>query len=342
MLTCKANGKFREKLSEISGAWMANACGLESAYIDFTTSRLANLKVPIVEFAHTPQIPHIGIVRQFLVAQRLARQLDGILVYAVNDHLPSAELPESRYLPLKVADRIVPRSPQFGPGKKHGKSGMAWLKPPCADVMDSFFQRWCELQPEGRERIDGIAEASKAAAHQCSSFAAWLTRITIDLLQLQLVAVPTTEFAAMACQPVEAIKTHPNSGWAHCSSCGYRMGRWPIAGDMYCRKCAGSVSNYLPDVVLRQMVMNLAQLEYRVCGQHKAYQDEADQATRRHFGVKPPQRVKITGKTVIRSETSGVIINRMNVLQLVALIGTVDTWPPPPLNEHEDWTLWIP
>lgn len=54
MLTCKANGKFREKLSEISGAWMANACGLESAYIDFTTSRLANLKVPIVEFAHTP------------------------------------------------------------------------------------------------------------------------------------------------------------------------------------------------------------------------------------------------------------------------------------------------
>jgi len=337
-----AIGGLRANLAEISNAWMAGACGFEKGYADPLGERLVDPRVPLVEFAHTPQMPHMGVVRQFLVAQRLARRLDGVLVYAVNDHLPAAELPESRYLPFKVSDRVVPRSPQFGPGKKLGKSGMAWLAAPDDAALQSFVQRWRELQPERKARIDAVAEILRGAAQQCTSFAAWLTRVTIELLQLELAAVPTTEFAEISSEPMETIKKRSDAGWACCANCGYRSGRWPIANNTHCRKCGHTAFRFLPDVVSRQLGMNLAPLAYRICGQAKPYQDEADQATRRTFEVEAPQRIKVTGKTVIRSESSGETINRMNLLQVVSTIGGIENWPPLPKDEHDDWVIQVP
>jgi hypothetical protein len=297
---------------------------------------------PWIEFAHTPQLPHLGVVRLLLSAAAEARRSGGVFAFCLNDQLGARELPESRYVPYCVRGRFVAKPPSFGLSKTSSVP-MAILPPPAIASVDAFRTRLRELRPRGDDAW--LFEAFKASAERCRSYASWITHVSLSLLGLSPLIIPTWRLAEAL--PVEFLQTsakHPERFWLHCGSCGVRIGRANSYGARcpHCRDENATADRIIPDVVARQCLMNIAgTVSMRLSGREKSYQSEADTFYRDALGRTPPVRRRITGRA-IAIDSSGHPIERCNLVQ-VLLDGSphIFSETPPPEDPAMDWRLQL-
>lgn len=330
----------RRRLGEVACDYMRSDLGWSDTQIDKAMAGTGGVDVPWVEFAHTPQLPHLGVVRMFLSAARTAREDGAVFLYCVNDHLPPSSLPESRYLPIKNVQGQVAKPPRFGPGKRSGDKGMDCLEPPSPDTLGKFCDRWLALMQPERPTILELMEVVSKAESSVTSFAGWLTRVTLELLDLTPLVLPSSRIAEAFPEDVERLKASPEIyGWSHCAACGKRVARWSGADDSRCGSCSGSEVVFRPDVRGRQAVTNLAGLSKRICGRKKQYQGEADSLTRTLFHCEPPARSHIEGATRFALD-SGLSVDRANLLQALATssVGAARGIAPP-RDGYADWNL---
>lgn len=292
-----------------------------------------------VEFAHTPQIPHVGIVRLLLTAVREAHSRNGIFVFCINDQLPPRILPESRYTPVAINGTNVSKPPRFGIPKSKAAMAMCQITAPKATELDCFEARWRQLCSDAQETgaFDILREASLA----CGSLSAWLTRVTLGLTGLKPLIVPTWQLGhAIPGQFKELLEKAPDRFWRHCEACGYRLGRFHKAvASCPCCGTRGTSSHAIPDVIARQALMNAAGLALRVSGTEKAYQGEADVFSETVLSTKPPARLRVTGRTMVYDSGNNPI-ERCSLFQL-AISGSnlFGEMTPPPADPQSQWTL---
>lgn len=334
-------GKESARLAmlDLASQYMTRDLGLDAHEVTARCDRLVPPHLAAVEFAHTPQLPHAGVVRLLLQSQLLAAREAGTFVYFVNDHMPATALPEARYIPVTNADGLVAKPPRFGPGKKSGKGGMHRTPPPSRHTVDSVLHRIDELLPSAGGTTQ-LADVLQVASDSTNSHAAWLVRVQTDLLNLRPVIIPTTGLARALPGPADAyFRARVDGRWKVCDRCGYRV-QLPVSAERdRCPHCGSpEPATDVPDVVGRQALGNMFGLAWRVCGTVKPYQEIADRTSLEVLGVPAPRRWHITGRTEVRREEQ--MMERANLVQLVAE-GTSVAELQPPEDGSVDWQLTL-
>lgn len=292
-----------------------------------------------VEFAHTPQFPHLGILRMMIEADRIAREQSGTLLFCINDHLPPRSLPECRQLPLWDAQgREIANSASLGLSKVAGKFGMHCLPAPDSAGLQAFVARWAQLQPDAAHRVQEAGEQLAQWAKEAVSLADWFVRIMVGVSVCGSVDVlMTSQLSQRLSEPFKKIlEGYPELFWAHCPRCGYRHGRWSEAGTSDpCRLCGECLaSDPIPDVVARQVIVNHLGIAARVCGRSKDYQEQAD-ALSLKLGLQVPPRIRCEKGTQVLF-SSGMTAMRMNALQLWVGRGKESFVPP---QKESTWSI---
>lgn len=308
---------LRERLFSLARGYMSH---------DMGSARRANfmfhkgIKAHLLEYAHTPMLPHMGIVRILVDNYRKCLAEGKVFLFCLNDQLPPREIGESRYLPFCNVNGPIAKPPRFGPPKSSSYMGMGWLEPPKHKRLNSFCERWLELDSKASDRIIGIIHLMQKAADECVSYGAWLGRIIFDLLEIEALFVPTSKLEKIFPEALAELKEYGGRfGWSYCPSCGYRLGRWQ-ADNTNCPKCGYAVldgGHFIPDVIGRQILFNLLEINERVCGKEKSYQRKADQASIEIFGVEPPLRTRYKGITHFKDKDIGINCPRINLFQAI-------------------------
>lgn len=268
-----------------------------------------------IEFAHTPQLPHLGVVRTMLLAGQHADNRSGILVLFLNDQLPPRDLLEARQLPLIRNNAIVSNPPTFAEPGQFRKYGMNRLRAPTSTIISSFERRWIEIEPERESNIVKITTELKLFAGGASSYGGFLARVMIDLLDCRCLVVPASELAPAFPEALPKLRATRRL-WCHCQNCGYRISRSPTTIEI-CQVCDSHQTFFeAPDVIARQFLANLTNLDLRICGRTKTYQTEADVFSN-GLKVSPPSRIRVSGNVRIRDPKSGHPLERINLLQIL-------------------------
>ena len=266
----------------------------------------------LIEFAHTPQIPHVGIIRSLLAAEREARKCDGAVIYFVNDQLPPKLLPESRYTPIFLNGHQVAKPPRFGPSKSNSKLAMSHLLPPSPEKQTDFIRRLEELV--GNVSLQPLVEAMEGAS-TAKSYASWLLAVSFGLLGYWPRVVPVSALRSAFPEMFDwLVKQRPDLFWCHCAACGRRLSRFTEKSKQLCCCSAASGIEAVPDVRARQCLANIAGLNLRVSGKAKPYQSEADSLTEALFQKSPPERLRVTGNVEV-TDDRGNQIQRCNLVQ---------------------------
>lgn len=314
---------------------MRNDLGLDGVHVEALVRRAQDL--PWVEFAHTPQLPHLGIARLFLVAQREAQRRDGVFVYCVNDHLSASLLPESRYLPFHSGRAWVAKPPHLGLSKPQAKGAMFMLPPPSANQLAAFCDRWVDVDRKRADQIRRVCDFFEHCATQTKSLASWATRITLEALGITALVLPTSRMAQALTDAYSVLANRGREhGWSLCPACGYRLGVWETRVSA-CSICHTRIHSTLfaPTVIGRQAAANLLQFDLRVSGGERSYQDIADSVTSSLVGAESPPRLRVTGACLLLRSDGNV--DRMNLFQALTLIN--GCLPPPPEDPSSPWTL---
>lgn len=306
------------RLANVARDYAVNSMGFPNNWMENGVIRL-RAGAPIVEFAHTPQLPHLGVARMMLVAAREAKARDGVFLFCVNDHLPSDVLPECRVLPLSTQHGRIAKPPRFGPSKRLSRRAMACVPPPTNETLLVLQRRWTEIDSRRARKIEALALRMRHYAEFARSHAAWLTAVTLDVLGLTAVVLPTSRLSAAFPDAAEQLRAaDPGSWWSHCASCGYRFGRWSTA-PAACPQCASTDAPMpLPDVAARQALVNTIGLALRVCGMQKPYQAVADALRCLGTPFVAPPRLRVTGKSLFVDPLTAKTIERANLLQVAA------------------------
>lgn len=325
----------RARLLAVAEEHMVSEMGLANADAAYRVAMLRPEAVLPVEFAHTPQLPHLGVVRMLLTARDRAVEQDGVFLYAVNDHLPARLLPESRYVPVTTDAGPVAKPPRFGPGKK-AKGGMHREPPPGEQVLVELEASLAALLPRHRDKATSLGEHLRTVAASTSSLAAWLVRVQLELLGLRPVVLPASRLAeALPGLADRYFEQRPEGRWALCGRCGVRA---QTAGAHACAGCGApaEVQERVPDVVGRQVLTNALGLGLRVCGRDKPYQVVADEMTVRLQGSAAPTRYRVTGSSsLVRCRAH---VDRANLVQ-VLLEGVSASSFAVPDDPRADWEL---
>lgn len=338
--------RLRQQTLKVARNYMHRDLGWTDRHIIDMLSYAASPDTCWVEFAHTPQLPHLGIARLILTAAQEAASCSGVLLYCVNDHLPPRDLPESRYMPFYNEHGRVAKSPRFGPPKAQAKWAMSHLPAPDISILEDFQQRWITLaHGQSTAAVRRVSQAMISAAEECTSFAAWLTRVTFDALDLKPIVLPTSRLEVALPEQIETLHAHSFiHGWSDCQKCGYRLGRWPVALE-HCSCCKTPISDngdFHPDVIGRQAVVNNLDLDLRVCGRSKPYQQQADELTYVLLRRSAPPRLHVTGLSrmmFLPHQEEGEA--RFNLFQALTILpeGEIITNSLP--EPTSDWKLYV-
>jgi hypothetical protein len=306
---------FRSGLLGLARTMMIDRMALPAGMVNRLIADAAQPGASWLEFAHTPQLPHVGVARAFLAAHQRALAMGARLIFCVNDQLPARELAESRRLPLYLDGVECANPPSLAIAKKDQKIAMANLPAPSLEVIQRFLARWSQLEPKQHAAIQLLTKDAITCTPPASDMAAWLCRAMIRMLDILPIVVPTSRLLAADRHGFERELQQAGLMWSHCDRCGYRLGRVGQAAGT-CPSChhAGP-SIPVPDVVGRQVFMNGARLAERVCGRPKPYQDIADSTTVQLRGERAPPRLRVTGTVKVRLDDGGPDLDTINFLQ---------------------------
>lgn len=299
-------------------------------------------ETPLVETAHTPHFPSIGAARVLFTGMRAARELEGVHVHFINDHLPARLLAESRYVPVYHDGVQVADCPRFGPGKLEAKYGMNTLPPPSGEEIEGFMTRLSRLLPSVGSAIDGLTQSFQESRLRAKSYSGWLMRGTAALLGMErTVFVPTSQLVQVLTEAASRVLSHDEDhAWIHCGSCGYRIGRSRQA-PVLCSVCGSTeVGLVVPDVEGRQAIVSELGIDIRVSGRSKPYHLQADQLTRQVFDVEPTTRMCVAGRTAVRvRDWRHADAVSLNSIELAIRLGVYPLALEPPLDPAEDWMI---
>ncbi len=289
------------------------------------------LDCPWVEFAHTPQLPHLGVVRMLATAHAEAGRRGGLLLFCVNDHLPARELAESRYLPLILkSGKKVAESPSFGLSKASAKQAMNAISGPRPERLREFRERWLALTADAA-RVNALAADLEGFALRSTSHADWLVNAMLGWFSPERVLIlPTTRLQSTLPDVFDFLaNVDPQRFWHHCAECGYRLGRLSQEHSP-CPICAALGRRLLPDVVARQAIVNALGLSLRVCGREKPYQSAADDLSLSVWACAAPERLRMARESILSVTTRDGkhVLERINLIQALMYTSADTLWHP--------------
>jgi hypothetical protein len=272
-------------------------------------------------------------------ASRIATENDGLLLFCLNDHLPPRALPETRYLPLFSPEgRLISNPPNIGLSKLQSKRSQSRIPRPSETEIEIFFKRWTELTPRATSRIVALRQIFHTAAGAATTLAEWHGALMMTffctckvrlLFTSKLREVMPTEFH-------HVLFHFPENFWGHCANCGYRLIRWDQQDNIIpCASCGNTEQlEPLPDVIARQVIINILKPWGRICGRQKPYQSQADEISA-GLGMPVPVRFRVPGPSRLMLP-NGRFIDRFNAFQ--ALAESPQPLSPPTLHDTP-WEL---
>jgi len=158
--------------------------------------------VPVIEFAHNGQLPHLGVVRCALKAAELAESIGGVCLYAFGNHYTMAMWPGDLYLGIPFEGRppeAMKRPLSVSVGKAQADIPFNHLRPPTGAVLGDLAARTAERveanvrheRKQGQKVLDvervlrrmgGSFAMLERAALETTTFGDWLLRVQAELL----------------------------------------------------------------------------------------------------------------------------------------------------------------
>ena len=305
---------MKNRLLENIESHIVDDLGWSAVQFSSILSNLKNNNNVFVEFAHTPQIGHLGIFRLIHEAIKLEEKISGSAIFILNEHLPPRAISESKQISISINGKKISDLPTFGIPKKKQTISMSKLPSPNLENIEKIKFRLLELRPKQKERITKLAEIMEKCSLETGTHAHWLTRVFLELTGFKIATLSTERLIECADNELlDRLKLN-NCGWAICDNCGLKNGRWKEHLDSPCIRCSCASQKYFPDVIGRQIIANSIFTGIRLSGGAKGYQLEADKLSHSYYGHEPLERCRITGDIKFKS-LDGFVISRPSIVQ---------------------------